>query len=137
MAPKQQGRRWSGTVVTAAGAGMLAAGSAAWLLVRQRLLAEKIFVEKNATRFAGARVAGPMTAYYQADTIGRNALKASDGRTYAELPAGDPAAKTALTASFLRASLFTSVIAFGVAALTGGLGVVLIIVGRALGRTGR
>ena len=37
-----------------------------------------------------------------------------------------------MTASFLRASLFTSVVAFGVAALAMGLGVLFIIVGVAL-----
>lgn len=42
---------------------------------------------------------------------------------------------TVLTGSFLRASLFTSVLAFGVAALTAGVGVALIAVGRAFRRS--
>ena len=37
-----------------------------------------------------------------------------------------------MTASFLRASLFTSVVSFGVAAIAMGLGVVLILIGVAL-----
>ena len=37
-----------------------------------------------------------------------------------------------MTASFLRASLFTSVLAFGVAALVVGVGVLFILVGVAL-----
>ena len=37
-----------------------------------------------------------------------------------------------MTASFLRASLFTSVVAFGVAALVMGLGVLFILVGAAI-----
>ena len=37
-----------------------------------------------------------------------------------------------MTASFLRASLFTSVVAFGVSALVAGLGVLFILVGVAL-----
>ena len=37
-----------------------------------------------------------------------------------------------MTASFLQASLFTSVVAFGVAAMAAGLGVVFILIGLAL-----
>jgi hypothetical protein len=37
-----------------------------------------------------------------------------------------------MTASFLRASLFTSVVSFGVAAMAGGLGIVLLLIGWAL-----
>jgi zinc transporter ZupT len=37
-----------------------------------------------------------------------------------------------MTASFLRASLFTSVVAFGVAALVAGLGLLFILLGLAL-----
>jgi hypothetical protein len=39
-----------------------------------------------------------------------------------------------MTASFLRASLFTSVVSFGVAAFAFGVGIVLILVGWALHR---
>ena len=39
---------------------------------------------------------------------------------------------TVMTASFLRASLFTSVVLFGVAALVGALGVLFVLVGLAL-----
>ena len=42
-----------------------------------------------------------------------------------------------MTASFLRASLFTSVVAFGVAFFAFGLGIVLILVGWALLRIER
>ena len=42
-----------------------------------------------------------------------------------------------MTASFLRASLFTSVVAFGVALLVVGLGVVLILVGWAIRHVGK
>ena len=44
----------------------------------------------------------------------------------------DPARQTAMQASFLRASLFTSVVAFGVAALAAVLGVMLFLIGWAL-----
>ena len=42
-----------------------------------------------------------------------------------------------MQASFLRASLFTSVVAFGVAALAAVLGVVLVLIGWALLSLGR
>ena len=42
-----------------------------------------------------------------------------------------------MTASFLRASLFTSVVAFGVAAFVAVMGIVLILVGWSLMRVGR
>ena len=47
-------------------------------------------------------------------------------------PQDDPNRQSVLTASFLQASLFTSVVAFGVAALVAGLGVMFILFGLAL-----
>lgn len=44
--------------------------------------------------------------------------------------------RVAMTASFLRASLFTSVLAYGVAAMSGGLGIVLILIGIAISNLG-
>jgi hypothetical protein len=41
----------------------------------------------------------------------------------------DPKRETAMTASFLQASLFTSVVAFGVAAMAIAIGVLFILVG--------
>lgn len=124
-------------LVTAAGAGLTLAGATSWMLIRRRLVDERITVEGDAGRFAGARVAGPLTAYAEADVIERHARDASGGRAYAELGPDDPASSTVLTASFMRASLFTSVLAFGVAALATGLGVVLLLVGATLARASR
>jgi hypothetical protein len=64
--------------------------------------------------------------------IKEHALDIGGGKTYAELPQDDPARDTVMTASFLRASLFTSVVAFGVAALVAGLGLLFILLGLAL-----
>jgi predicted phage tail protein len=58
-----------------------------------------------------------------------HAEQIAGGKTYAELAQDDPNRQTVLTASFLQASLFTSVVAFGVAALVVGLGVLFILVG--------
>jgi hypothetical protein len=64
--------------------------------------------------------------------IKEHALEIGGGKTYAELPQDDPARDTVMTASFLRTSLFTSVVAFGVAALVAGLGLLFILLGLAL-----
>jgi hypothetical protein len=89
-------------------------------------------VSEDADHFAGDKVDGPFTAYSEAQTIEKHALEASGGLTYAQLPRDDPKRQTVMTASFLRASLFTSVVAFGVAALAAGLGLVFILLGLAL-----
>ena len=47
----------------------------------------------------------------------------------AELPKDDPLRQVAMTASFLRASLFTSVVAFGVAAMAVLLGILFVLAG--------
>ncbi|WP_020016212.1 hypothetical protein [Promicromonospora sukumoe] len=59
------------------------------------------------------------------------------GATYAEPAQDDPVRDTVMDASFLRASLFTAVVAFGVRALVIGLGIVLGVIGGALRRLAR
>jgi len=119
-------------LVMAAGAVMVVAGVATWFTVQSQLSDEQITVSEDAAHFAGDAVDGPLTAYSQAQTIEKHALKASGGKTYAELAQDDPTRSTVMTASFLRASLFTSVVSFGVAAMAGGLGIVLLLIGWAL-----
>jgi hypothetical protein len=114
-----------------AGLIMIVAGGATWYLVHRELADEHIVVSQDAENHAGEKVEGPVTAYAQAMVIKKHALEAGGGKTYAELPQDDPARQTVMTASFLRASLFTSVIAFGVAALVMGLGLLFILVGLA------
>ena len=75
---------------------------------------------------------GPFSAYAEAQAIKDHALEASGGQTYAELERDDPTRETVMTASFLRASLFTSVVSFGVAFFAFGVGIILILVGWAL-----
>ena len=110
---------------------------------------------------AGKPVLDPLTAYAQAAAINHHALDGAGGRTYAQLGEDAKALKaklattglskseiaknpdvlaladtrdTAMTGSFLRASLFTSVVAFGIAALAIGLGILFILIGVALRR---
>jgi hypothetical protein len=124
-------------LVIVAGAVLSVAGVVTWFVVRDQLADENITVSDDADNFAGDPVDGPFTAYAEANTIERHALEASDGLTYAELPRDDPRRDTVMTASFLRSSLFTSVVAFGVAAFALGVGIVLILIGVALLDIGR
>ena len=116
----------------AAGALMIVLGVATYYVVQRELADEHIVVSDDAENFAGKSVEGPLTAYSQAMVIKEHALEIGGGKTYAELPQDDPARDTVMTASFLRTSLFTSVVAFGVAALVAGLGLLFILLGLAL-----
>jgi len=123
-----------GILVLIAGIVMIIGGGLTWATVSSQLRAENIVVSEDADMFAGQTVAGPFTAYSQAQIINKHALEATGGKTYAELDREDPLRQTAMTATFLRASLFTSVVAYGVAAMAIGLGVVNILLGWALSR---
>ena len=152
-----------GLFIIVAGVLMVVAGGVTWNLVTTQLKAENITVAavtpENPGKLAGKQVAGPFTAYAQANAINHHALDGAKGRTYAQI--GDDAkvikAKLAadgmseadiktnadvvtnaatrastMNGSFLRASLFTSVISFGVAALVMGLGLLFALLGVAL-----
>jgi hypothetical protein len=119
-------------LVILAGAVMAIAGIATWVVVRDQLAAENITVAEDSTLFAGKPVDGPLTAYVQASIIEKHALESSDGMTYAELDRDDPRRAAVMNGSFLRASLFTSVVSFGVAAMAVGLGAVVMLIGLVL-----
>ncbi len=121
-----------GWVVAVAGVIFAVAGVVTWFVVADQLRAENITVSEDADYFAGEAVTGPLTAYSEAQVINRHALEATGGKTYAELERDDPLRETAMQASFLRASLFTSVVAFGVAALAAVLGVLLVLIGTSM-----
>ena len=154
-----------GLLVIIAGILMIVAGGVTWGMVSSQLKAEHIVVAaitpENPGRLAGKPVAGPFTAYAQANAINNHALDGAGGRTYAQIGDDAKALKAKLAAaglskeevaknpdvlalaatrdstmngSFLRASLFTSVVAYGVAALVIGLGVLFALVGLALTR---
>src|SRR4051812_47427564 len=105
-----------GLITLIAGLFLAVAGVFTYVMVSVTLADENITVSDDANYFAGKDVKGPFTAASEAQTIEKHALKASGGKTYAELPKDDPNRQTVMTGSFLRASLFTSVVAFGVAA---------------------
>ncbi len=121
--------RLLGLVSIIIGAVMIIAGAVTWGVVSTKLAAENITVSADAPMLAGARVTGPIEAFIQADVINHHALTATNGKTYAELGKDDPLRATAMNGSFLRSSLFTSVIAFGVALFAIGVGALAIVLG--------
>ena len=121
-----------GVLVALIGLLMIVAGGVTWFMVQDQLSEANITVAEDSEFLAGDKVDGPFSAYAQADIIDQHALEATGGKTYAELDREDPLRDTAMNASFLRASLFTSVVAFGVALMAVGVGVALILIGMAL-----
>ncbi|GAA3023994.1 aromatic ring-opening dioxygenase LigA [Microbacterium dextranolyticum] len=116
------------------GIALIVVGVVVWVAVSTQLRAENITVPDDAIAFQGQTVDGPFTAYVQADIIQHHAMKASGGKTYAELDKDDPVRATVMNASFLRASLFTSVVSYGVATFAIGVGILSILFGTALAR---
>lgn len=123
--------KWISIVVMVVGALMVIAGAVTYGQVSSTLADERITVSEDAC-LGGQSVSGPFAAYCEAQIIQTHALEATGGKTYAELDREDPLRQVAASASFLRASLFTSVVAFGVAAMAIGVGIVFILVGVAL-----
>ena len=121
-----------GTIIALIGVLMIAAGGVTYYMVHTQLKAAKITVAEDAAMLAGDEVDGPFSAYAQAEIIDKHALESTNGKTYAELDREDPLRQTAMSASFLRASLFTSVVAFGVAAMAMGVGLAFVLIGMAL-----
>lgn len=119
-------------IVAAIGLLMIVGGAVTWFMVQDQLSDAKITVAEDADMLAGDDVNGPFSAYAEAQIIDKHALESTGGKTYAELDREDPLRETAMSASFLRASLFTSVVAFGVAAMAMGLGLTLILIALAL-----
>ena len=112
-----------------AGVVMIVGGAVTYYIVHRELADEHIVVSDDAASNAGEPVEGPFTAYSEAMVIKEHALDIGEGKTYAELPQDDPKRDTVMTASFLRASLFTSVVSFGVAAFAAATGVLMVIIG--------
>ena len=121
-----------GVLAMIGGAAMIITGAVVWGTVSTQLANEDITVSEDASMMAGAAVVGPISAFAQADIISHHALEMADGKTYAELEQDDPIRATVMNASFLRASLFTSVVSFGVAAFAIGAGLLVALVGWAL-----
>jgi ABC-type sugar transport system permease subunit len=111
---------------------MAVAGVITWVVVSTTLEDQRITVSDDASCAAGDGVNGPISAYCQADIINQHTLDITGGKTYAELDREDPNRAVAMDSAFLQASLFTSVVAFGVAGMAFVLGIVLTLIGLAL-----
>ena len=107
---------------------MIIGGIATWTLVTSELSAQNITVAEDGC-LGGEQVDGPFTAWCQADIIDQHALEATGGQTYAELDREDPLRNVAMNASFLRASLYTSIVSYGLSAMAIAMGVVFILIG--------
>jgi hypothetical protein len=103
-------------------------GVATWTVVSSTLADQNITTPEDAC-LPERQVRGPFTAYCQAKIIEEHTLDSTDGMTYAELERDDPLREVAMNSSFLQASLFTSVLAFGVAAMAVGMGVLFVLIG--------
>jgi hypothetical protein len=103
-------------------------GATTWFVVSNTLGNQNIVTSEDAC-LPNRTVSGPFTAYCEAKVIEMHSLEATGGLYYAEMERDDPLRDVAASASFLQASLFTSVLAFGVAAQSVGMGVLFILIG--------
>lgn len=110
------------------GALMVIGGIATWTIVSSTLGEQNIVTPDDAC-LAGREVTGPFTAYCQAEIIQVHTLESTGGMTYAELDREDPVREVAMDSSFLQASLFTSILAFGVSAMAVAMGILFILIG--------
>jgi hypothetical protein len=125
-------RKAASIVAIVVGIVMATAGVVTWFVVTNTLSGQKIVVSDDADCLAGDEVDGPFSAYCQAKVIDKHTKEITGGLTYAELDQDDPNRATAADSAFLQASLFTSVVAFGVAAMAVVVGIVLALFGLAI-----
>ena len=121
-------RKLASIASIALGVLLVLGGLGTWVMVSSTLAEQRITTPDDAC-LPESEVRGPFTAYCQATVIQEHALESTEGQTFAELDREDPLRETAMNASFLQASLFTSILAFGVAAMAIGMGVLFILIG--------
>lgn len=107
---------------------LIIGGIATWVVVSTTLSDQRITTPDDAC-LPGRTVSGPFTAYCQAQIIDEHTVAQTGGATYAELDRDDPLRQVAMNSAFLQASLFTSIVAFGVAAMAGAMGLLFILIG--------
>ena len=122
-------RKTAAIVAIVVGTAMAVAGVATWFVVSNTLSEQHIVVSEDADCQAGKEVNGPYSAYCQARVIDKHTEEITGGKTYAELDREDPNRAIAADSAFLQASLFTSVVAFGVAVMAVVVGIVLVLIG--------
>lgn len=125
-------RKAASLVAIVVGIIMVVAGIATWVVISNTLASQRITVSADADCAAGDDVNGPISAFCQASVIDKHTMNITGGKTYAELDRDDPNRATAMNSAFLQASLFTSVVAFGVCLMAMAVGAVLALIGFAL-----
>lgn len=115
-------------VLVGAGAVMLFQGLDAKAQVREQLAAEHITTPDDA-RVPGVPVDSAELALVQAEIIQKHTLENTDGLTWAQLDREDPRRAQYLTAVTLRTSLMSAYMAFKLADLVTGLGLVFLLIG--------
>lgn len=146
-APNDTYRKVVGWILAVVGALMLVGGGVAYGAVSAQLKDQNMVIPGDAPSNAGKTVAGPITAWSMQEIISIHADHATDGLSYAELGTvvdemkeeyGDDSEEAAAaqgqrdlqqSASFLRASIFTSILAFGVSLLAMGAGFTALLAG--------
>ncbi|HWL49508.1 MAG TPA: aromatic ring-opening dioxygenase LigA [Acidimicrobiia bacterium] len=121
-------RRTSSVAAIVLGVLLVIGGIGTWVVVSNTLADQKIVTSDDAC-LPGRTVQDPFTAYCQASVIQKHTLETTGGLTYAELDREDPLREVAMNSAFLQSSLFTSIVAFGVAAMAVGMGVLFILIG--------
>ncbi|MDX1467960.1 MAG: aromatic ring-opening dioxygenase LigA [Acidimicrobiia bacterium] len=122
-------RRYAHIVSIVGGVVLILGGLATWIFVSNTLGDQNITVSDDAACLAGDEVDGPFSAWCEALIIDEHARNATGGKTYAELDRDDPLRPVAMNAAFLQSSLYTSVVAFGVAGMAILMGLVFILLG--------
>ena len=122
-------RRTASIASIVVGIALIIGGTGTWILVSNTLDDQQITVSEDADCLAGDEVNGPFSAYCEAKVIEKHALEATGGLYYAEMDREDPLRAVAANAAFLQASLFTSVVAFGTAAMAILVGLLFVLIG--------
>ena len=121
-------RRLASVAAIVLGVLLVLGAAGTWYMVSTTLADQQITTPEDAC-LPGRLVADPFTAYCQAKVIEKHTLESTGGLTYAQLDREDPLRETAMNSSFLQASLFTSVVSFGVAAMAAGMGIIFVLIG--------
>jgi len=121
-------RRTASVAAIVLGVLLVIGGIGTWVVVSNTLADQKIVTSDDAC-LPGRTVQDPFTAYCQAQVIEKHTLEITGGLTYAELDREDPLREVAMNSAFLQSSLFTSILAFGVAAMAVGMGVLFVLIG--------
>lgn len=108
---------------------LIVGGVVTWVVVSTTLSDQRITVSDDAPCLAGDDVNGLLSAYCEAQIIETHALEATGGKYYAELDREDPLRQVAASAAYLQTSLFTSIVAFGVAGMAILIGLLFLLIG--------